>query len=29
LLSCVDQLCFPPDSISTHPNPTDPDCGPS
>jgi septal ring factor EnvC (AmiA/AmiB activator) len=29
LLSCVDQLCFPPDSSSTHPNPTDPDGGPS
>ena len=29
LLSCVDQLCFPPESSSTPPQPTEPDCGPS
>jgi len=29
LLSCVDQLCFPPESSSTHPPATEPDCGPS
>jgi hypothetical protein len=27
LLSCVDQLCFPPESSSTPPQPTEPDCG--
>jgi hypothetical protein len=27
LLSCVDQLCFPPDSSSTHPPATESDCG--
>ncbi len=29
LLSCVDQLCFPPDSSSTHPPATGSDCKPS
>ena len=29
LLSCVDQLCIPPESSSTPPQPTEPDCGPS
>ena len=29
LLSCVDQHCFPPESNSNPPNPTEPDCGPS
>jgi hypothetical protein len=29
LISCVDQLCFPPECSSTLPKPTDPDCGPS
>jgi hypothetical protein len=29
LLSCVDQHCFPPESNSIPPNPTEPDCGPS
>jgi hypothetical protein len=29
LLSCVDQLCFPPESSSTHPPATEADCGPS
>ena len=29
LLSCVDQLCFPPECSSTPPAPTEPDCGPS
>ncbi len=29
LLSCVDQLCFPPESSSTLPTPTGPDCKPS
>jgi len=29
LLSCIDQHCFPPESNSNPPNPTEPDCGPS
>ncbi len=29
LLSCIDQHCFPPESSSTPPQPTEPDCGPS
>jgi predicted RNase H-like nuclease (RuvC/YqgF family) len=29
LLSCVDQHCFPPESSSTPPQPTEIDCGPS
>jgi len=29
LLSSVDQICFPPESSSIHPSPTEPDCGPS
>jgi predicted nucleic acid-binding Zn-ribbon protein len=29
LLSCVDQLCFPPESSSTPVTPTEPDCRPS
>lgn len=29
LLSTVDQICFPPESSSIHPSPTEPDCGPS
>ena len=29
LLSCVDQLCFPPECSSTPPQPTEIDCGPS
>ena len=29
LLSSVDQICFPPESSSIHPSPTDPDSGPS
>jgi len=29
LISCVDQLCFPPESSSMLPNPTEPDYGPS
>jgi hypothetical protein len=29
LLSCVDQLCFPPEYSSTPPQPIEPDCGPS
>jgi hypothetical protein len=29
LLSCVDQLCFPPESSSIPPQPTEPDCWPS
>ena len=29
LLSCVDQLCFPPECSSTPPAPIEPDCGPS
>ncbi|MFM9047467.1 MAG: hypothetical protein ACKOOH_07390 [Cyanobium sp.] len=29
LLSCVDQLCFPPGSNSTPPSPIEPDCRPS
>jgi archaellum component FlaC len=29
LISCVDQLCFPPKCSSTLPKPTDPDCRPS
>jgi cell division protein FtsB len=29
LLSSVDQICFPLESSSIHPSPTEPDCGPS
>jgi hypothetical protein len=29
LLSCIDQHCFPPESSSIPPQPTEPDCGPS
>lgn len=29
LISCVNQLCFPPESSSTPPQPTEPDCRPS
>jgi septal ring factor EnvC (AmiA/AmiB activator) len=29
LLACVDQLCFPPESSSSPPKSTEPDCGPS
>ena len=29
LLSSVDQICFPPESSSIHPSPSEPDCGPS
>ena len=29
LLSCVDQHCFPPESSSIPPHPTEIDCGPS
>ncbi len=29
LLSCIDQHCFPPESSSIPPNPTEPDCEPS
>jgi regulator of replication initiation timing len=29
LLSCVDQHCFPPESSSIPPQPTEIDCGPS
>ena len=29
LLASIDALCFPPESSSTHPNPTEPDSRPA